>query len=73
MVGHDRGTHIRHEYKVARRVKAHLPAAELIAQLAREMQSEFRFRPSCRRSEGGDGRLQAAAAAITVFVSVYQK
>jgi hypothetical protein len=32
-----------------------------------------RSRPSCCRSEGGDGRLKAAAAAITVFVSVYQK
>jgi hypothetical protein len=32
-----------------------------------------RSRPSCRRSEGGDGRLKTAAAAITVFVSVYQK
>lgn len=30
-------------------------------------------RPNCCRSEGGDGRLKAAAAAITVFVSVYQK
>lgn len=29
--------------------------------------------PSCRSSEGGDGRLKAAAAANTVFVSVYQK
>jgi len=26
--------------------------------------------PSCRRSESGDGRLKAAAAAITVFVSL---
>jgi hypothetical protein len=30
-----------------------------------------RFPPSCRRSEGGDGRLKAAAAVIIVFVSVY--
>ncbi len=29
----------------------------------------FRFPPSCRRSEGGDGRLKAAAAAIMASVS----
>ena len=28
------------------------------------------FPPSCSRSESGDGRLKAAATAITVFVSV---
>jgi hypothetical protein len=27
------------------------------------------FAPSCRRSEGGDGRLKAAAAAIMASVS----
>lgn len=33
-------------------------------------EGRVRFPPSCRRSESGDGRLTAAAAAITVFVSV---
>lgn len=30
----------------------------------------FRLPPTWLRAEGGDGRLKAAAAAITVFVSV---
>ena len=29
------------------------------------------FPPSCRRSEGGDGRLKATAAAITLIMPVF--
>jgi hypothetical protein len=30
---------------------------------------KVRFAPNCRHSEGGDGRLKAAAAESTLFVS----
>jgi hypothetical protein len=56
----------------ARRVNANVLVLCVRRQNKRENEAQLYvcFPPSCRRSEGGDGRLKAAAAAITGFVSV---
>jgi hypothetical protein len=56
----------------ARRVNANVLVLCVRRQNKRENEAQLYvcFPPICRRSEGDDNRLKAAAAAITVFVSV---